>query len=224
MDHEFVSPELALVDQELAARARRALPEPDTFAWLEATRRIPAIPPSPPRRLDLARAGRSAVLVLLAASVLLNADLLFEQRDAVPARTQQSRAAAPAQKTPPRYGVRGAERKLVAPPKRTAPRRHRASAGSPPAAAAKSLQLKWPEAPSAVQYDVWRGHERVLDLWTRSPRLDVAALPCAQARKLTPHARHLWFVYPQVAQGKASRFGALLKWGVFYASRRPACA
>jgi hypothetical protein len=226
MDRELVSPELALVDPELAARARRALPEPDTFAWLEATRPIPPTPASPPQRLDLARAGRSAVLVLLAASLLVNADLLLERRDAAPASL--SRAAAPAaRKPPPRYGVRGAERKLVAPAKRAAPaQRHKASAGSPVAAPAKSLRLKWPKASSAVQYDVviWRGHERVLDLWTRVPQLDVAALPCAQARKLTPSARHLWFVYPQVSRGKTARFGALLKWGVFYASRRPACA
>jgi hypothetical protein len=226
MDHELVSPELALVDPDLAARARRALPEPDTFAWLEATRRVPATPAPPARRLDLARAGRSAVLVLLAASLLVNADLLFERRDAAPASL--SRAAAPAaRKQPPRYGVRGAERKLVAPARRAAPpQRHRASAGSPASAPAKSLRLKWPKASSAVQYDVviWRGHERVLDLWTRVPQLDVATLPCSQARKLTPRARHLWFVYPQVSRGKTARFGALLKWGVFYAKRRPSCA
>jgi len=140
---------------------------------------------------------------------------------------QPSSAAAPARKPPPRYGVRGAERKLVAPAKRTAPpRQHRASAESPVSAPAKSLRLKWPKASSALQYDVviWRGHERVLDLWTRVPQLDVAALPCAEARKLTPHARHLWFVYPQVSRGKKARFGTLLKWGVFYANRRPACA
>jgi len=230
MDHELVSPELALVDPELAARARSALPEPDTFAWLEATRPIQVTAGAPPRRLDLARAGRTAVLVLLAASLLVNADLLFEQRDAAPAQMQPSRAAAPAaRKQPPRYGVRGAERKLVAPApaKRAAPsQRHKSSAGSPSSAPAKSLRLKWPKASSAVQYDVviWRGHARVLDLWTRTPRLDVAALPCAQARKLTPNARHLWFVYPQVSRGKTARFGALLKWGVFYAKRRPACA
>lgn len=227
MDHELVSPELALVDPELAARARRALPEPDTFAWLEATRPIPAKPASPRRRLDLARTGRSAVLVLLAASLLVNADLLFEHRDAAPAEMQPSRAAVPARKPAPRYGVRGAERKLVAPAKRAAsPRRHRASAGSPATAPSKSLRLKWPKASSAVQYDVviWRGHKRVLDLWTRVPRLDVAALPCAQAQKLTPRARHLWFVYPQLSRGKAARFGTLLKWGVFYAKRRPPCA
>src|SRR5437879_1284699 len=123
-----VSPELALVDPDLAARARRALPEPDTFAWLEATRRFPPTPTAPPRRLDLARAGRSAVLVLLAASLVLNAELLVEHRDAAPAPSPPPKTAAAAQKTPPRYGVRGAERKLVAPPKRTAPRqRHRAS-------------------------------------------------------------------------------------------------
>src|SRR5437868_12885453 len=98
MDHEFVSPELALVDPDLAARARRSLPEPDTFAWLETTKRIPATPASSPRRLGLARAGRSVVLVLLAGSLLLNADLLFEQRDAGPAQTQPSSAAAPARK------------------------------------------------------------------------------------------------------------------------------
>lgn len=225
MDHELVSPELALVDPDLAARARRSLPEPDTFAWLDATRPVLPASAAPPRRLDLARAARSAVLVLLAASLLLNADLLFEQRDAAPAQTKA--AAPPARKQPPRYGVRGAERKLVAPAKRTAPpRRHRASAGSPVSAPVKSLRLKWPKASSAVQYDVviWRGHERVLDLWTRTPRLDVAALPCVQARKLTPLARHLWFVYPQLSHGKKARFGTLLKWGVFYASRRPACA
>ena len=75
--------------------------------------------------------------------------------------------------------------------------------------------LRWRKVAAAVEYDVviWRGHRRVLDVWTTRSRLDLAGLPCVQARKLAAGQRYLWFVYPILARGGKDRFGPLLEWG-----------
>jgi hypothetical protein len=72
--------------------------------------------------------------------------------------------------------------------------------------------LTWPRATSASRYDVvvWRGHRRVLDVWTRQPRVDLTTLSCADRQKLEPKLRYLWFVYPLEGSGG---FGALRAWG-----------
>src|SRR5437764_9112344 len=98
--HEPLSPELALVDPELAARARAALPLPALSG--PALPEVPAAPAeaSPPRR-SLSRLARTATLVVLAASVGLNVDLLTE-------RQSSGEAAAESPAPPPPRAVKGA--------------------------------------------------------------------------------------------------------------------
>ena len=217
---ELVSPELALVDPELAERARRSLPEPDTLARLERAVRAPDAPPRARHALRTPTVARTAVLLVLGASLVLNVNLLTEGGTAPRVPDQPAKSAAPIQKAAPRYGVSAAQRRIVPPHVR-----HPGVARPRKALEAPSLTLRWPEAPSAVQYDlvIWRGHQRVLDVWRRTPRVDLADLPCTQARKLRPGLRYLWFAYPLLRGGSPQRFGPLLRYGVFRASRSDAC-
>src|SRR5438067_5251895 len=192
MDADVVSPELALVDPELAERGRRSLPEPDALAWLEQT----VQPPTPPARWRAAirssRIPRNAVLVLLGASLLLNFDLLMEGGIGHQAPDRPAKPAA-VKKAATRYGVSAAQRRLVK------PRARRRGAGRVrKAAKPRSAMLRWPQAPAAIEYDlvIWRGHKRVLDVWRQEPQLDFATLPCTDARKLQSGVRYLWFAYP----------------------------
>jgi hypothetical protein len=219
MDADVVSPELALVDPELAERARRSLPEPDTLARLE--RRVQ--PPTAPARWRTAirssRIPRNAVLVLLGASLLLNFDLLMEGGTGEQAPDRPAKQAA-VEKPARRYGVSAAQRRLVKPQTR-----RRGKARVRKAAKPRAAMLRWPQARSAIEYDlvIWRGHERVLDVWRQEPQLDLASLPCADARKLHAGVRYLWFAYPLLRRSGPQRFGPLLKWGVFRAGRPGAC-
>src|SRR5438874_1701480 len=158
---ELVSPELALVDPELAERARRSLPEPDTLSPLELALPAPAATPRPRYTLRTPTVARTAVLLVLGASLVLNVNLLTEGGTAPRVPDQPAKSAAPVQKPAPRYGVSAAQRRIV-PPHVS----HPSVARPPKAAQAPSLTLRWPEAPSAVQYDlvIWRGHQRVLDV------------------------------------------------------------
>jgi hypothetical protein len=217
---DLVSPELALVDPELAARARRSLPEPDCLSRFDR----PAPVPPPERRFRSAirspRLARNALVLVVCASVVLNVDLLVEGGAPPPASDRPTERAA-VEKTTPRYGVSAAQRRLVKPQPHPS---HRGTVRSRKAVEPSSATLRWPEAPSAIEYDlvIWRGHDRVLDVWRRKPELDLADLPCADARKLRPGARYLWFAYPLIRRTGPHRFGPLLKWGVFHAGH--ACA
>lgn len=215
---EPLSPELALVDPELAARARAALPEPLVEALPAPAAAVPRARAGPaPGRL--ARFGRAGMLALLVASLALNVDLLNDRRTAGmdAAGTTQPfvpSVVATAKRTVHKGAVKGAQ--AVKRGTRT-----RAAAGTtraPPRAVVRTA-LSWPKAPAAVAYDVvlWRGHTRVLDVWTARSRLELADLSCAQKRKLVPGRRYLWFVYPALGTKASSRFGPLLEWGALRA-------
>jgi hypothetical protein len=156
---------------------------------------------------------------VVCASVVLNVDLLVEGGAPPPASDRPAERAA-VEKTTPRYGVSAAQRRLVKPHPQ-----HRGTVRSHKAVEPSSETLRWPEAPSAIEYDlvIWRGHDRVLDVWRRRPELDLADLPCADAQKLRPGARYLWFAYPLIRRSGPHRFGPLLKWGTFRAGRAGAC-
>jgi hypothetical protein len=202
---EPLSPELALVDPELAERARRALPEPP----LEAEPPSPPAPPARPSRPPRELVRRLGVGVLLG-SLFLNVVMLREKLDPAP-------AARPAQPTV--AVVAGAE--AEAPPKA---KPAQATAKPAPRQRPKVARrtISWPAAERAVAYDVivWRGHRRIADVWTEKPRLDVAVLRCGH--QLAP-GRYLWFVYPVRSRAAPRRYGRMVKWGALQVPAAGSC-
>jgi hypothetical protein len=185
---EPVSPELALVDPELAARARRQLPEPpDALARRPPGPTMPVAPASadPDRSLtDVARAATSlrfvVVAVMLASAFLgpVAVDLLSRSGNA---------------------GASGSGGESTAVPRPVT---------SVPGPGGPGVELRWQSVSGAVSYDVivWRGGARVLDLWPTGSRVRI---PYAA---LDP-GRYLWFVYPRAGSGRG--FGPLAGHGSF---------
>ena len=203
---EPLSPELALVDPELAARARATLPDrplADEQPRGEDVR----------ERRSYATFARVAGLLALVASLTLNVNLLAERRP-----TGQEQVAG--------RNI-GAVKAAIVVKRSAAPgsdvRRVRTSTGSrkpeltrSPRKVLGTSALRWRRSDGATGYDVviWQGHRRVLDLWTTRPSVDLRALPCAQRSKLAKGGRYLWFVYPMLRSNAPKRFGPLLRWGV----------
>jgi hypothetical protein len=216
---EPLSPELALVDPELAARARAALPELRLDE--AAPRRSEAPRPQPPSR---ARGRlRAATVVVLVVSITLNVDLLTERRSTAEAEapapsaiTAAPRTTKAAQRTTKTAagGVKGAVevRKTTA----TTPAKLRVRPRPRSTPAVSHAALRWPKAHAAHTYDVviWRGHRRVADVWTTRPQVDLRTLPCVERRPLATGGRYLWFVYPLLRSKPEARFGPLIRWGV----------
>jgi hypothetical protein len=203
---EPLSPELALVDPELAERARRALPEPPVEVEPPAQPTPPAPPsPRPPRGI----VRRLGVPVLLA-SVFLNVVLLREKLDPAP-------TARPAQ--PAIAVVAGAEAEVPRKAK-LAPAAAKPAPRQRPKVARRTIS--WPAAERAVAYDVivWRGHRRIADVWTEKPHLDVAVLRCGH--QLAP-GRYLWFVYPVRSRAAPRRYGRMVKWGALQVPAAGSC-
>ena len=210
---EPLSPELALVDPELAAWARTALPE---LRLDEEPRVVEA--PSPagaPRPRRGTGALRAAAAVVFVASLTLNADLLFERRSTAEAQEPLATSVTPTvPKAKAPGGVKGAvevRKPKASPPKLQLPKPPRSTRS-----AVSHAALRWPASSAARSYDVvlWRGHRRVLDVWTARPHVDLTTLPCIQRRPLKAGGRYLWFVYPQLATKPKVRFGRLIRWGV----------
>ena len=207
-----LSPELALVDPELAERARYAL---------RLAAAVPQIPPLE-ARMDAQPAQRPArrhrILVRAAAalavpSIILNAAVL---RPEAPFELRT---------TGPVGGVAAASTTLVdtaPPPDRVAGHRAAASSAAEPSrAVAVHRVLRWKKLPAARMYDVviWRDGRRVRDVWTREGSVSVRSIACGTSTRLAK-GEYLWFVYPVESPVGTKRFGNLAHWGRFQVDDR----
>jgi hypothetical protein len=213
---EPISPELALVDPELARRARALLPAPAGFEVVRED--VVAAPPPRPRRLRIRRDLLTRTAAWLAVpSIALNIAYLRADSAAQPSpvsappRVVTVSVAPLAPKTDTRV------RRRTARPHRSgvASARHERRLPARPRAAGPLDVLRWPASERAVTYDVvvWRGHLRIADVWTAKPNVTVRNLACRGPRPLTA-GRYLWFVYPLVDR-HPRRYGRLAKWGHF---------
>jgi hypothetical protein len=182
-----VSPELVLVDPELAAALRETAVAAPSIA--DGKRRPAAASPAPEpsvRRMTMAALGAVAALLLLQ-----------ESAGSPEERATRSSAALPILLPPIAAGRTDASPRPLSTRRasvRHAPQRLRRR---PPAAI-----VSWPEVQGADYYDLvlWRDGHRVLDLWPRAPR---------QALSRVPAGRYLWFAYPGFGSPSSGRFGKL---------------
>ena len=195
-----MSPELALVDGELAALARSRLPEPqDTLARLSALPRPPTRPvlpkraatsPRPPRRLQ--SRVLIGVAVVLVATVLL-ADV----------RVEVGRTGASAESASTVPGVT----------QRASPVRVRTPKGDArPAGSPLPRRLAWAPAPGADGYrvELFRGASRVFADTTKRPEVTLPAIWELDGRPQTLESgTYRWYVW-SVVSGRISS-GAIVQ-------------
>ena len=220
---EPISPELALVDPELARRARALLPVPATF---DVPREDVVAAPQPrPSRLRIRRDLLTRTAAWLAVpSIALN--IAYLRTDSA---AQPSPVSAPPRVVTVSIAPRAPHR---APRPETRVRRGRPTHSG--VASARHVKqpdlrvaqkvLRWRGAARATAYDVvlWRDHDRVADVWTTKPRVTVAAVACNGKTPLAA-GRYLWFVYPLV-HARPWRYGRLVKWGTLQVPAKLRCA
>jgi hypothetical protein len=144
MDPREISPELVLVDPELAVVARRLLPDPGAFgraappAELADDARL--VPTKPRTGVSRRRRLRRPLVLLAAVSLIVAAVFIGYARSSVP-------------------------RPSLAPPT-TDPRLRQAGPRS-------AQTIRWAQVRGATYYDLvlWRDGKRVLDLWPTSARV-----------------------------------------------------
>jgi hypothetical protein len=180
-----VSPELVLVDPELAAALRETDVEAHSAA--ERIRRPAAVSPAPESSVR-----RTAMAVLGAVAAVL----LLQESAGSPERVMRFPAAPPRLLPPIAAGKTDASPRPL-PPRRVTVRHVPHRLQRRPA-----VILSWPEIQGADYYDLilWRDGHRMLDLWPRVPR---------QALGGVPAGRYLWFAYPGFGSPSSRRFGHL---------------
>jgi hypothetical protein len=222
---EPISPELALVDPELARRARALLPAPAAFGLPRED--VVAVSPPAPSRLRIRRDLLTRVAAWLAVpSIALNIAYLRTDSAAQPSPvsarprvvtvTIAPRAPAPHRAPRPETGTRRPARPSQS---GVASARHVKRAG----VHLTKKELMWPHAARATAYDVilWRDHDRVADVWTTKPHVTVAAVACNGKTPLAA-GKYLWFVYPLV-HARPWRYGRLVKWGTLRVPAKLRC-
>jgi len=199
---EEISPELALVDDELDSTARRALPDATDCLAPPPPVGLCPVAAGPRRRGFPALRFAGIAVVLAAAATGFLATGHDSERQAVAGtsiRAHEARAGisapdaqAPARKPAGRGFVVGN------------------ASGRPGSGQADgAVRLRWRSVPGAVFYNVilWRGSSRVRDLWPARAVVDV------RRASLAP-GKYRWFVYPALGTGTGRRYGALVAQGV----------
>jgi hypothetical protein len=235
IDTREISPELVMVDPELARRARSLLPEPGSFAR-------PAEPAADVGEAPIATEVRLAskprrrypgpLLYLALASVALNVVLVRNLASSVPrpslgaaasdpasdvgtptrpiavlAVASRSRAAARADRPPARPSMpKGEVRRVVSGERRQTRRLERT--------------LRWKRQRGASYYDLvlWRGGRRVLDLWPRHAEAHLRGRVGSAVHEELQPGRYLWFVYPGYGPRASHTYGALIASGAVVVS------
>jgi hypothetical protein len=223
---EPISPELALVDPELARRARALLPVP---AERELPRReaAPAPVSAPrPRRLWIRTDLLARVAAWLAVpSIALNIAYARADSTAEPPTTTARPRVVTVTVAPINPGTPASTTRRTVRPRHVgvAGASHARPRPTRPAVPDKAGVLRWPASAHAQKYDVvvWLGHRRIADVWSTKPQVTVAELACQGSGPLAS-GRYLWFVYPLVDL-KPRRYGRLAKWGTFVVDRQMRC-
>lgn len=211
---EPISPELVLVDPELARRVRPLGDSKEARGRRASTEAVAAVPgpqrDAHPTRLRVV-AGSVAVVAAIALVTIATAAVpRSDDRPYLDASSPVGVATTSAAPSPtvPRSSLEDPEptRSATAPAASTVKPRP----GTPPAGASRAerVELRWEPVPKAAYYNVilWRDGRRLRDYWPRQPRLVIRIRTLDPLGGRTASAIH-WFVYPVEVEAGRSRIG-----------------